>query len=356
MDRKTIKALIAVACLGWPLAFAPIAKGDSGGRWTRPPTDTTLSGEELYKRDPCLDPENQKPKEEAEIIWADGRSAENPDGECHLGFVWLPRRDRDDGLRIGVIATHGDSSTGYGGSGIVGYKYARRPGMYLFDFMRPGICGRKTGLCSSGETGGVISTTGVQDGSRTHEVVASFRETIKHIREIYKLDIVLVYGESGGVNIMSNAAIDGNADGLFARGTTCDDQQWLQTSDTVGRGSYCNAVLARNNFIKNFSNNVDEMDAIPNWAPGFVVVNMNGKPDINTKPVMAQMCHEEAVKRGINSRLYTPDWLDHGGSMHLQKEDPEKFKESRKELNEAMDWLIDEAVKFKLQSRQATGK
>lgn len=339
MNAKALTTLVAVACLGWALTAQA---ADNEGRWTRPPIDTKLTGEELYKRDPCLDPKSKEPLTEKGRAWIDGRSAENPNGECHATYVWTPKEGRADGLRIGIIGTHGDSSTGKNSTGgLMAFIAVNRPGVWVVESLRPGICYGQSNRCTSGEIGGIITSGSVSVGSRTTSVVASFRNVIRNLKEIYRLDVVLVYGESGGVNIMSNAATQGNADGLFARGTPCDDDQWNQTSDTAGgisrRGAYVD--------------NVDQLDAIPHWAPGFAVVNMNGKLDNNTKPMMAQMCHEEAVKRGINSRLYTPDWLDHGGSYHLLKEDPEKFKASRKELNEAMDWLIDEAVKFKQQGR-----
>ncbi|MBF0168672.1 MAG: hypothetical protein HQL45_13680 [Alphaproteobacteria bacterium] len=293
----------------------------------------------MIRRDPCLDPETRKPLDKSGFTWIDGRTEGIPKGECHRAYVRLPTKAREDGLRIGLVTAHGDRD-GYGLSGFVPEELQ---GIILIEPLRPGYCGKKNPRCSSGKQSEYYNAGGPL-ANRTPEVANSFKGLITNAKEIYRLDLMLVMGMSGGNNIMSNAAVS-TAEGGFFLGTSCDDDKWRLVARSLGD---------QNRQV--YRDNIDQMDAIPQFADHFVSVIMNGAQDDNTVPELGRLCYETTIARGLEARFESPAWLGHSYGLELRrfKEQGriEDYEAGKKEIREAWEWLIERTI-AKYKERQS---
>lgn len=344
-SARTLQAVAVAATLGGVIKDAQAGDFPSeGGQWKRPalsedfgPTSRTAGGsaEELYKRDPCLDPDTKKPLTENGFTWLDGRTEKTPNGECHAARVRVSKKERRDGVRVGVVAAHGDWSPG------TMDRFAPNLHLTFIEALRPGYCDPDSKLCSSGKQSDNYNG-GQPIANRTPDVADSYRGLIQNIRTHGRFDVIIIFGSSGGNNLLANAATHGNADGGFFLSTTCDDKIWINTSQEQSN--------VRFKLQGDFNTNVDQMDAIPSLDPNFVSLIMTGGRDNNTHTDLGRMCYEATTARGLEAHFLSPTWLAHGagfGSLR-DKGREEELKTARKEINDAWEILVESVVaKFK---------
>ncbi len=280
---------------------------------------------EIFGQNPCLDPAEQVARTTSGHAWIYGRTPpEDTDGECHSVHVRIPSEQRPDGLIFAVVIAHGDNKP---------KKWTKEtipdyPGLYVFEAPRPGY-GREIDdspkYYTSGKKGGSKSK---RDGSsianRTPDKVDSYTGLVSTSKELYGIDAVIGWGESGGINILSNVP---NLDGLFAWGTTCDDQKWLKKFGTKAR-----AYL--------YKSNVDMLDGMEKWHTDYPVMIVNGSRDRTTSPRYGKMCHNAAKEKGLtNVHFVSPDGLGHNNKPKYKK-----FEENKDKLRKAFRVVFDKVI------------
>jgi len=288
------------------------------------PQISTERLQEIYKQNPCLDPENQKPRETSGHTWIYGReSASDTMGECHSTYVRVPSEQRPDGLRIGVVTAHGDDGPYEGETNIPDL-----PGLYVFKSPRPGYCEREAeagpSLCTSGELSKYTNGDHEPIANRTPDKVDSYTGFAITAEQRYGLDAMIGWGESGGVEILSN--VQKSLDGLFAWGTACDDKKWIND--------------VRSKHASKFHENVDMLDGMSQWPTNYPVVIMNGSRDKTTEPKYGQMCYEEAQKRGLTNVQF----ISLEGVGHSNRPRYGTYEQSKEKIQKAFRILLDKVI------------